>query len=331
METKIYAGTLRRLRSSPLIRSLVNPLGLSHQQFILPIFVEENLASPRPIQHMESVSVQTIDTIIPRIEEATKAGIFKFLLFPVPATKKEIPADFSFAVNAINSIKSHFGEKIWLAVDVCLCSYTTHGHCGILNLEKTEVLNHNSVSILAEYSILLAKAGADCLAPSDMMDGRIKAIRDRLDENQFYTKAIMAYSAKFTSQYYGPFRDACHSSPTGTKLKDRKSYQLSPFNPDQAMAAALRDETEGADIIMVKPAGLYTDVIYRLKDEIRKPIAAYHVSGEYAAIEIMAERGILDRANAHMESWAALQRSGATIIITYAAEKAIEWISDYEY
>jgi porphobilinogen synthase len=331
MEGKIFSGTQRRLRLNPLIRSLVNPLGLSHQQFILPIFVEENLVIPRPIQHMESVSVQTMDTIIPRIEEATKAGIFKFLLFPVPATKKENPDDFNFAVKTIKKIKSHFGEKIWLAVDICLCSYTTHGHCGILNSEKTEVLNHESVSILAEYSILVAKAGADCLAPSDMMDGRIKAIRDKLDESQLYTKSIMAYSAKFTSQYYGPFRDACHSSPTGSKLKDRKSYQLSPFNPIQALAAAVRDEAEGADIIMVKPAGLYTDIIYRLKNEIQKPIAAYHVSGEYAAIEIMAERGILDRANAHLESWAAMQRSGATIIITYAAEKAKEWISDYEY
>lgn len=331
MEGKIFSGTQRRLRLNPLIRSLVNPLGLLHQQFILPIFVEENLVIPRPIQHMESVSVQTMDTIIPRIEEATKAGIFKFLLFPVPATKKENPDDFNFAVKTIKKIKSHFGEKIWLAVDICLCSYTTHGHCGILNSEKTEVLNHESISILAEYSLLVAKAGADCLAPSDMMDGRIKAIRDKLDESQLYTKSIMAYSAKFTSQYYGPFRDACHSSPTGSKLKDRKSYQLSPFNPVQAIAAAVRDEAEGADIIMVKPAGLYTDIIYRLKNEIQKPIAAYHVSGEYAAIEIMAERGILDRANAHLESWAAMQRSGATIIITYAAEKAKEWISDYEY
>jgi len=332
MEKKLYPGTLRRLRSNAVIRSLINPLKLSHQSFILPIFVEENLQSPRPIQNMESVFVQTIETIIQRIENAILSGVNKFLLFPIPAVKKVIPDDFSFAFDTVVKIKAHFGDTIWLATDICLCSYTSHGHCGIMNHQKTEVLNQESVEILSTYAVLLAKAGADCLAPSDMMDSRIKAIRDKLINSNLGYKTIMSYSAKFSSQFYGPFRDACHSSPNeGSTLHDRKSYQLSPFNPEQALLAALRDESEGADIIMVKPAGLYADIIASLKERILTPIAAYHVSGEYAAIEILSERGIVDRSKAHMEVWASLQRSGASIIISYEAEKAKEWIENYEY
>lgn len=332
MEKKVYPGSLRRLRSNAVLRSLVNPLRLSHQSFVLPVFVEENLERPRPIQNMESVSVQTSVSIIPRMQQAISNGINKFLLFPVPAVKKDIPDDFSFASNIVTKIKAHFGDSIWLAADICLCSYTTHGHCGIMNQERTEVLNQQSVEILSKYAVLLAQAGADCLAPSDMMDSRVKAIRDGLTENKLEYKTIMAYSAKFSSQLYGPFRDACHSSPSSqSSLKDRKSYQLSPFNPVQALCSAKRDESEGADIIMVKPAGLYTDIIALLKDEIERPIAAYQVSGEYAAIELLSERGILDQSKAHMEAWAALQRSGATIIISYAADKAKEWIDKYEY
>lgn len=331
MEKEIFPSSLRRLRSNPLIRSLVSPISFSHHSFILPVFVEEGISMARPIKDMESVSVQTTDTVFGYIESAINHGISKILLFPIPSVKKEIPDDFSFACKTIQNIKEKFGSSIWLASDLCLCSYTSHGHCGIMNAAYTEVLNHESVELLAKYASELANHGADCIAPSDMMDGRIKAIRTKLDQNKLCHTTIMAYSSKFSSQFYGPFRDACHSSPAGSSLKDRKSYQLSPFSAREALNAAIRDSEEGADILMVKPSGLYTDIIQSVKGTCKKPLAAYHVSGEYAAIEILGDRGILDRAKAHMEVWAALSRSGADIIISYAATEAKKWISEYEF
>ncbi|MEP7268359.1 MAG: porphobilinogen synthase [Saprospiraceae bacterium] len=331
MEKEIYPSTSRRLRSNAHIRSLVSPILLSHQSFILPIFVEENLNNPRPIKSMESVMVHNVDSILSFIEEGIKSGVSKFLLFPIPSEKKEVPDDFTFAIKVVSKIKSTFGNNIWLATDVCLCSYTTHGHCGIMDQSHTQVLNEPSVKLLASYSNMLAAAGADCLAPSDMMDGRVKAIRNSLAISGLDNKIIMSYSAKFSSQWYGPFRDACHSSPQGTILSDRKSYQLSPFNLEEAVQCAERDAVEGADILMVKPAGHYTDVISVVKQKTGKPVAAYHVSGEYSSIEIMAERGIIDRDKAHLEVWAALQRSGSDIIISYAAIHAKTWIEQYEY
>jgi porphobilinogen synthase len=220
---------------------------------------------------------------------------------------------------------------LWLATDVCLCSYTSHGHCGILNEDHTKLLNNKTVDVLSKYSAQLANAGADCIAPSDMIDGRIASIRGTLDALNYDHVSIMSYSAKFSSQWYGPFRDACHSAPDTNGLKNRKSYQISPLNINDAIASSLRDEKEGADILMVKPAALYTDVIAALKQQTLKPVAAYHVSGEYAAVEALAEKGLLNREAAHLEVWTALQRSGADVIISYAAKHAKEWINKMEY
>ncbi len=330
METNFYPLTQRRLRADTHIRELTASVKLSHKSFIQPLFVDEAISAPREVNGLNDVKVDTINSVLNNIEQDLKSGISKFLLFPVPAHKKEKDFDFTFATNTIRKIKENFGEDVWIASDVCLCSYTSHGHCGILNEDHSQLLNSKTVDVLSHYSSLLANAGADCIAPSDMMDGRIAAIRSKLDALGFEEVSIMSYAAKFSSQFYGPFRDACHSAPNTNGLKNRKSYQISPFNANDAIASALRDEKEGADILMVKPAILYTDIITRLKEQTLKPVAAYHVSGEYAAIEALAEKGLLNREAAHLETWAALQRSGADIIISYAAKHAKNWINKAE-
>lgn len=331
MEKIFYPATQRRLRTGPLMRELTASVRLSHKNFILPVFAEEGLSAPRPVNGLAGVSVNTVDSVLYTIEERIKNGIHKFLLFPVPATKIADRFDFDFAAGLVRSIKNEFGESTWIAADLCLCSYTVHGHCGILNKEQTALLNSPTVDVLVKYALQLAQAGADCIAPSDMMDGRIGAIRTSLDAMGYDTVGIMSYAAKFSSQLYGPFRDACHSAPSSQALRNRKSYQISPFNTNDALASALRDEQEGADILMVKPAALYTDIIAGLRQQTRKPIAAYHVSGEYAAVEALVEKGLAERRALHLEVWAALQRSGADIIISYAAEHAKEWIERAEY
>jgi porphobilinogen synthase len=328
METNFYPLTQRRLRVDTHIRELTASVKLSHKSFIQPLFVEEGVDAPRAVDGLNGVEVDTVDSLLHRMEEDIKSGVTKFLLFPVPAQKKEKEFDFSFAVNTIRKIRETFGEQVWVAADVCLCSYTTHGHCGILNEDHSQLLNNKTVEVLSHYAALLANAGADCIAPSDMMDGRIAAIRSKLNALGFEGVSIMSYAAKFSSQFYGPFRDACHSAPNTNGLQNRKSYQVSPLNPNDAIASALRDESEGADILMVKPAVLYTDIIAKLKQQTLKPIAAYHVSGEYAAIELLAEKGLLNREAAHLEAWLALQRAGTDIIISYASRYAKEWINN---
>lgn len=331
MEKIFYPLTQRRVRAHEHIRELTASVKLSHKSFIQPLFVEEGITTPRKVNGLNEVVVDTIDSVLQAIEDDIAHGITKFLLFPVPVTKTEKQFDFSFATSLVKTIKQQFGDTVWIAADVCLCSYTTHGHCGILNEEHTKLINHKTVEVLSKYAVQLAAAGADCIAPSDMMDGRIAAIRTQLDALGFDDVSIMSYAAKFSSQFYGPFRDACHSSPNSNGLQNRKSYQISPFHVNDAIASALRDEKEGADVLMVKPAALYTDVIAKLKQQTLKPVAAYHVSGEYAAIESLATQGLLNRETAHLEVWAALQRAGADIIISYAARHGKQWIEQMKY
>lgn len=331
MENYQYPLGERRQRSNPAMRELSAGLHLSHRSFIQPLFVEENTDRTREVQGLEGVRVETVNSILLSMEADILSGINKFLLFPIPVTRAERPSDFSFATSLVKKIKGHFGNDIWLALDCCLCSYTTHGHCGILNEEGTRVLNNASVDVLSQYALQLAVAGADCIAPSDMMDGRIAAIRNKLDAMTLDHVSILSYSAKFSSQWYGPFRDACHSSPNANGLRDRKSYQLPVLNAEAALSAAARDEREGADMLMVKPAGHFTDIIYRLKRQTHKPVVAYHVSGEYAAIESLAKQGLLQREQAHLELWASLQRAGADSIISYAAREARQWIENMAY
>jgi porphobilinogen synthase len=326
MSTVKYPATLRRLRVSSHIRELTASFHLSHKSFIQPLFVNEKNTARTPLAGLEGIYAETIDSVLTSIKNDIDQGVTKFLLFPVPEKKVSVDFDFSFASRVVSAIKSEFGEAIWLASDLCLCSYTTHGHCGILNSDHTRLLNDASVQVLVNYAEQLALAGVDCIAPSDMMDGRIGAIRSRLNEIHLDHVSIMSYSAKFSSQWYGPFRDACHSAPNTHGIKDRKTYQISPFTIEDAISSSLRDEMEGADILMVKPAGLYTDVIAALKEHTRKPLAAYHVSGEYASIESMVQQGYMNREAAHLEVWSALVRSGASMIISYASRNAKEWI-----
>ena len=328
METNFRPLTHRRLRTDAHMRELTASVKLSHKNFIQPLFVDEALPLPRRVNGLNGVQVDTISSVLTRVEEDLKNGTTKFLLFPIPAHRKEKDFDFSFATTIVKKLKEQFGEDIWIAADACLCSYTTHGHCGILNDENSALLNSETVETLSCYAGLLANAGVDCIAPSDMTDGRIGAIRNKLNTLGYEQVSIMSYAAKFSSQFYGPFRDACHSAPNASRLRDRKTYQLSPYNVNDALNSALRDEKEGADILMVKPATLYGDIIVRLRQQTLKPLAAYHVSGEYAAIEALAEKDLLDREAAHLETWVALQRSGADIIISYAARHAKEWIAN---
>jgi porphobilinogen synthase len=304
---------------------------LNHKAFIQPLFVEEGLSAPRDVEGLPFVQVDTLSSVIDTIERDLKQGVSKFLIFPVPAHKCESDFDFTFAGSVIKTIRSHFADRVWLASDLCLCSYTTHGHCGILDEAHQYLRNQPTVIALAQYATVLAASGADCIAPSDMMDGRIASIRKALNANGYEQVSIMSYAAKFSSQFYGPFRDACHSAPKTNGLHDRKTYQIASLNADDALSSALRDDREGADLLMVKPAALYTDVIARLRDYTNKPLAAYHVSGEYAAIELLAKEGLLNRAAGHLEVWTALTRAGANVIISYAARNAKEWIGQMEY
>ncbi|MBC7874889.1 MAG: porphobilinogen synthase [Ferruginibacter sp.] len=331
METNFYPLTQRRLRAGTQIRELTASVRLSHKSFIQPLFVDEAIKVPREVNGLNGVRVETAESALHTIEQHLQKGITKFLLFPVPSGKKEKDFNFSFASGIVKKFKEVFGEEAWFAADLCLCCYTSHGHCGILNDDHSQLLNNKTVEVLSHYAALLANAGTDCIAPSDMMDGRIAGIRNKLDALGFEEVSIMSYAAKFSSQFYGPFRDACHSAPNTKGLQNRKTYQLSPFNINDALASAIRDEKEGADILMVKPAALYTDVIAKLKQQTLKPVAAYHVSGEYAAIEALAEKSLVNRQAAHLEVWAALQRSGADIIISYASGNAKEWIEKLEY
>lgn len=314
----------RRLRANPHIRDLVAEVSVSQNDLIQPIFVDETLSVREAVKNMSGVFSDTEGSILSQIESDLKAGVTKFLLFPVPKDRFETDFRFDFAQNIVSKIKSTFGDALWLANDVCLCSYTTHGHCGVLDTEGSKMLNAESVKILADYSLGLAQAGADCIAPSDMTDGRIGAIRQILDQNRLENTSIMSYSSKFASNFYGPFRDVCKSSPTGTALKNRKTYQIDYRNGSDALRSSIRDAAEGADFLMVKPGLPYLDIVTKLSQKTDLPIIVYHVSGEYAAIDLLAQNDLIDKMAAHLEIWTAFKRAGATGIITYAARSYAE-------
>lgn len=327
-----YFSNQRRLRANRHIRELAASVTLSHRDFIQPLFIDETVSSREAMPTLSGVNSDTIASAIQQIEADVKQGVTKFLLFPVPKEKRESKFDFSFVARAVREIKAAFGDTIWLASDVCLCAYTSHGHCGILTKDQTRVLNNETVQVLAQYALLLAESGIDCIAPSDLMDSRVAAIRDTLNLNGFDHIAIMSYSSKFTSHYYGPFRDACKSDPSGKNiLQDRKTYQISPLNAPDAIQSAYRDIEEGADIIMIKPALLNLDILTRLKQTVNAPLAVYHVSGEYQSIELLAQHNSIQRDKGHLEVWTSLKRGGADSIISYVSRHAKAWIENMEY
>ncbi len=321
--------TLRRLRGSESLRQLTRQIRPHQEQFIQPHFVVEGLAERQSAQGLPGVYRETPDSLLGQLEADLRRGVNKILLFGVPARKGEQDFQLEFTAHQIDRIRGAFGNDIWCAVDVCLCSATSHGHCGILDPGGERVDNRATVTELVNLALAYATAGADCVAPSDMMDGRVAAIRARLDQAGHEHTVLMSYASKFKSSFYGPFRAAADSAPRATTgpLSDRASYQIDPARPDDALLSALRDAREGADILMVKPGLPYLDVLSKLSAEISLPFAVYETSGEFAAVALLAEHGLADRADAHREVWTAFVRAGASMIISYGARDAVTWLS----
>lgn len=318
----------RRTRLHPGLRELTREARPAAEQFVQPLFVVEGLSEREAVPGLHAVYRDTAATLLEQIAADLERGISKFLLFGVPASKTTHDFEHRFTAGQISAIKQRFGSSIWLAVDVCLCAATVHGHCGIVNDAGDYIVNSASVAALTETALAYAAAGADCVAPSDMMDGRVGAIRAALDAADFERTALMSYSAKFHSAFYGPFRIAADSAPAaaGRELSDRASYQIDPARPRDALLSSLRDDDEGADILMVKPGLPYLDVLAELSATIPKPWAVYQTSGEAAGIELLASAGLTDRERAYREAWTGFVRAGAQIIISYAARDAALWL-----
>jgi len=310
----------RRLRRTETIRTLVRETRLTPDCFILPLFVCEGHGVRRPVSSMPGVSQLSVDEAVNEAAAAKSDGVLGVLLFGLPDNKDLIgskASDQDAAVqHAVRALKREVPDLI-VITDVCLCEYTSHGHCGIV--EGEEIVNDLSVAHIAQAALSHAVAGADIVAPSDMMDGRVGAIRKLLDEHNFDGVAIMSYAAKYCSAFYGPFREAADSAP---QFGDRRSHQMDPANVEEALREVEMDLEEGADIVMVKPAIHYLDVISRVKREFNQPTAAYHVSGEYAMLKIAAQRKWVDEQRAMLETLTAIKRAGADIIITYYAREA---------
>jgi porphobilinogen synthase len=315
---------MRRLRSSAAMRKLVRETSLSVDDFVYPLFVREGEGLKEPIKSMTDCFHFSPDTVAVEAAEVASLRIPAVLLFGLPGKKDDIGSE-AWAENgvvqrAIRKIKKATPQLL-VITDVCLCGYTDHGHCGVIKDGKID--NDATCELLAKVALAHAQAGADIVAPSDMMDGRVKYIREALEENDFKDVAIMSYAAKFASAFYGPFRDAAESAPSpafaGTGLGDRKSYQMDVSNSDQAMREIALDIEEGADIVMVKPALPYLDIICRARQRFDCPIAAYNVSGEYMMLNSAADAGLLDKQAAMMEMLTAIKRAGADILITYFA------------
>lgn len=306
----------RRLRKTPIIRELVAETRLTKEMLIYPFFVVHGKGVKQPIAAMPGVDHFSVDELLKELELLVKLGLNKVLLFGVGEEKttdaSSSHSHASIVPQAVKAIKEKFGSSVYIITDVCVCAYTTHGHCGII--ENDYVHNDLSVDVLSKMALSHAQAGADMVAPSDMMDGRIGAIRKLLDENSLENTAIMSYSIKYASAYYGPFREAADSSP---QSGDRKSYQMDFRNPNESLREAELDEAEGADILMVKPALAYLDVIQRLRKNTLLPVACYNVSGEYAMVKAAAQAGWIDEQKIVMENMHAFARAGASIIITY--------------
>lgn len=316
----------RRLRANPAMRRMVRETRLDPAELIYPIFVAEGENIKTPVDSMPTVyqySIDRLEEILPQIAES---GISGLLIFGIPAHKDargtEAYNDEGITQRAIRYIKAHYPDMIVIA-DVCLCEYTDHGHCGLVC--GCKILNDETLPLLSAMSVSLAKAGADIIAPSDMMDGRVAAIRKSLDENGFTDTPIMAYSAKFASGYYSPFRDAAHSSPG---FGDRKTYQMDPANGREALREIEDDIREGADLVMVKPALAYLDVLKSARERFDLPLVAYNVSGEFSMVKAAAQMGWIDERRIVMENLTAIKRAGADIIITYHALDAAAWIKE---
>jgi porphobilinogen synthase len=311
----------RRLRRNNAIRSLVRETRLTRDDFVLPLFVCPGDSVRREISSMPGVFNLSVDEVSEEASAAYENGVRSIILFGLPESKDELAsgayAEDGIVQRAIRAIRRAAPELIIIA-DTCLCEYTSHGHCGVVR--GGEVLNDESLELLARTAASQAAAGADIVAPSAMMDGQVGAIRDALDESGFDNTAIIAYAVKYASGFYGPFREAAQSAP---EFGDRRAYQMDPPNAREAMREAELDYSEGADILMVKPATVYLDVLKMVRDRFDVPVAAYHVSGEYALIKAAAQKGWIDEERVMMETLTSIKRAGADIILTYYAREAI--------
>jgi len=318
---------MRRVRANGALRNLVRETHLMPSQLVLPLFVDANADEPRPVASMPGVDRLPVAAAAERAAVAARLGLGGVLLFGVPETKddagSEAYAEHGVVQRAVQAIKAA-APGLLVVTDVCLCEFTSHGHCGLLARDGS-IDNDGSVETLAKVAVSHAAAGADIVAPSDMMDGRVAALRAHLDANGFAMTPILAYSAKFSSAFYGPFRDAADCAPA---FGDRRTYQMDPANGREALREVALDEAEGADMIMVKPAIAYLDVIARVRDATALPVAAYNVSGEYAMLKAAAASGYLDERSSVLEALCAMRRAGADIIITYHAQEAAQWLAE---
>lgn len=317
----------RRLRQTPALRHLVRETRLHPAQFILPLFVTHGIGVREEIGAMPGVYHLSVDQLLYVIEEAVAVGVTSVLLFGLPDVK-DAHASEAFAADgivqqAVRAIKARFPEVV-IVTDVCLCEYTDHGHCGLLT-PGGKIANDDTLPVLARVAVSHAEAGADIIAPSDMMDGRITAIRAALDARGLIETPIMSYSAKYASAFYGPFREAAHSTPSHG---DRRSHQLDPANGREALREIAADVAEGADMIMVKPAMTYLDVIAHARAMFDLPLSAYHVSGEYSMLKFAARQGLFDERRAMLEALTSIARAGAETIITYAAVDVARWLAE---
>jgi len=311
----------RRLRRSDAIRALVRETRLAPENFVLPLFVCPGTGVRREISSMPGVYNLSIDETTKEVSAAYDLGVRSIILFGLPETKDTVAsgayAEDGIVQRAIRAVRQSTPEIIIMA-DTCLCEYTSHGHCGVVR--GGEVINDESLELLARTALSQAAAGADVVAPSAMMDGQVGAIREMLDEMGYENTAIMAYAVKYASGFYGPFREAAQSAP---EFGDRRAYQMDPPNAREAMREAELDYSEGADILMVKPATVYLDVLKMVRDRFDVPLAAYHVSGEYALIKAAAQKGWIDEERVMLETLTSIKRAGADIILTYYAREAI--------
>ena len=320
----------RRLRRSPALRNLVRETKLTAHDFILPLFISEKIKAPRSIASMPGVSQLTVRDAVEEAKRARDLGLQAILLFGIPAQKDEQAsgayAEDGIVQQALREIKSTCPELV-VITDVCLCEYTSHGHCGVTRMDGDHfhVLNDETVDLLVQTALSHAAAGADLVAPSDMMDGRIGAIRKALDAAGFENTGIMSYAAKFASVFYGPFREAAESPP---QFGDRRTYQMDCANADEALREVALDVDEGADILLIKPALPYLDLVWRVRERFAKPTAVYHVSGEYAMVKAAVEKGCFEERAAVLELMTSMKRAGADVIITYWAKDLAEWTRD---
>jgi porphobilinogen synthase len=316
---------MRRLRRTPALRSMMQRVRLRPDDLICPVFVDENIKVAVQIESMPGYYRVPVQKVVDETNSAVEQGVKAVLLFGLPKTKDENGSQ-AYAPNgavqrAVSSLKKEFGDELVVMTDVCLCEYTSTGHCGVI--KNGEIMNDATLEVLQKVVVSHAQAGADVVAPSGMMDGQVKAIRKALDERGFSQTVVMAYSAKFASCFYGPFRDAAECAP---QFGDRKSYQMGFGNADEALREIELDISEGADMIMIKPALAYLDIIHAARARFSLPIAAYNVSGEYSMVKAAARNGWIDEETAVVEILTAIKRAGADLIITYFAKDAGRWL-----